>query len=159
MLEATAYRAANGAFVRPIPSDTDDEIGQVADAFNAVALRLNALHDLSQLLASASQLEQVLDGILSAMGHIVGPGVAAIYLLDDDAEWLVPARARGPRCAADSSRARRAAKAGLLAALRETEVERHSSGPTSLARTCRVWRPTKGVALTAPLVSGHEALA
>ena len=50
----------------------------VAEAFNEVALRLNALHDLSQLLASASQLDQVLDGILGAMGHILGPGVAAV---------------------------------------------------------------------------------
>ena len=73
-LEVAAYRAATGSYVKPIDSPRDDEIGQVADAFNAVALRLNALHDLSQLLASASQLDQVLDGILSAMGHIVGPG-------------------------------------------------------------------------------------
>ena len=58
-------------------------------------MRLNALHDLSQLLASSSQLDQVLDGILSAMGHIVGPGVAAIYLLDEGGRWLVPVRARG----------------------------------------------------------------
>ena len=67
----------------------------MAEAFNAVALRLNALHDLSQLLATASQLDQVLDGILSAMGHIVGPGAAAIYLLDDSAIPSFPSRTRG----------------------------------------------------------------
>ena len=94
-LEVAAYRAATGSYVKPIVTQRDDEIGQVADAFNAVALRLNALHDLSQLLASASRLDQVLDGILSAMGHIVGPGVAAIYLLDDTGRWLVPAAVRG----------------------------------------------------------------
>jgi serine phosphatase RsbU (regulator of sigma subunit)/methyl-accepting chemotaxis protein len=157
MLEATAYRAANGAFVRPIPSDTDDEIGQVADAFNAVALRLNALHDLSQLLASASQLEQVLDGILSAMRHIVGPGVAAIYLLDEDAEWLVPARARGAEVTA-VPRVPASGDGWLAEALRETEVEVHSSGLALLKENIPGLATDQGVALTAPLVSGHEAL-
>ncbi len=94
-LEVAALRAASGAYVRPIEARREDELGQVAKAFNAVALRLNALHDLSQLLASSSQLDQVLDGILSAMGHIVGPGVAAIYLLDETGRWLMPVRARG----------------------------------------------------------------
>lgn len=157
VLEATAYRAANGAFVRPIPSDSDDELGQVADAFNAVALRLNALHDLSQLLASASQLEQVLDGILSAMRHIVGPGVAAIYLLDDDAEWLVPARARG----ADAGQIPRVSASGdgwLARALRETEVEVHVAPADMIREHIPGLATDQGVALTAPLVSGHEAL-
>ena len=81
-LERTARKAAAGSYVRPLEAEHDDEIGRVAEAFNAVALRLNALHDLSQLLASASQLDQVLDGILSSVGHIVGPGAAAIYLID-----------------------------------------------------------------------------
>jgi serine phosphatase RsbU (regulator of sigma subunit)/HAMP domain-containing protein len=157
VLEATAYRAANGAFVRPIPSDSNDELGQVADAFNAVALRLNALHDLSQLLASASQLEQVLDGILSAMRHIVGPGVAAIYLLDDDAEWLVPARARG----ADASQIPRISASGegwLARALRETEVGVHVAAPQIIRENMPGLASDQGVVLTAPLVSGHEAL-
>ena len=42
--------------------DRDDEVGRLADAFNLMALRLNSLQDLSQLLASASELDQVLDG-------------------------------------------------------------------------------------------------
>lgn len=157
VLEATAYRAANGSFVKPIPADTDDEIGQVANAFNAVALRLNALHDLSQLLAGASQLEQVLDGILSAMRHIVGPGVAAIYLLDDDAQWLVPARGRG----ADVAQAGRVAVGGegwLAQALRKTEVEVHSSDVATVQANVPGLATDQTVALTAPLVSGHEAL-
>jgi len=94
-LENAALRAAKGAYIKPIESKREDELGQVARAFNAVALRLNALHDMSQLLASSSQLDQVLDRILAAMGHIVGPGVAAVYLLDEGGRWLVPARARG----------------------------------------------------------------
>jgi len=94
-LERTARQAAAGSYVRQLPADRDDEIGRVAEAFNALALRLNALHDLSQLLASTSQLDQVLDGVLSAMGHIVGPGAAAVYLLEDAGTVLRPARTRG----------------------------------------------------------------
>jgi serine phosphatase RsbU (regulator of sigma subunit)/HAMP domain-containing protein len=156
-LEETAYRAANGSYVKPIPADTDDEIGQVADAFNAVALRLNALHDLSQLLASASQLDQVLDGILSAMRHIVGPGVAAIYLLDDEGEWLFPARARG----IDVASVRRVPATGdgwLARSLRDTEVIVHSSDVPSMKTNLPGLSTDQTVALTAPLVSGHEAL-
>jgi len=156
-LEDTAYRAANGSYVKPIPADTDDEIGQVADAFNAVALRLNALHDLSQLLASASQLDQVLDGILSAMRHIVGPGVAAIYLVDDEGEWLEPARARGIEVA--SVRRVPARGDGWLArSQRDTEVIVHSSDVPAMQANLPGLSTDQTVALTAPLVSGHEAL-
>ena len=157
MLEATAYRAANGSFVQPIPAGSDDEIGQVANAFNAVALRLNALHDLSQLLAGASQLEQVFDGILSAMRHIVGPGVAAIYLLDDDGQWLVPARARGADVA-DAGEVAVGDDGWLAQALRKTEVEVHSSDLATLQENMPGLVTDQAVALTAPLVSGHEAL-
>ena len=102
-LESAALQAASGAYVKPIDARREDEIGQVATAFNAVTLRLNALHDLTQLLASSSKLDQVLDGILSAMGHIVGPGVAAIYLLDEGGQMA------GARCAlaGPTSRSRR----------------------------------------------------
>ncbi len=94
-LERTARSAAAGSIVKQLATGSDDEIGRVAGAFYLVALRLNALQDLSQLLASASELDQVLDRTLSAMGHIVGPGAAAIYLLEDDKESLVPVRTRG----------------------------------------------------------------
>lgn len=94
-LEAAALRGAAGAYVKPIAVTRDDEIGRVAEAFNAVSLRLNALHDLSQLLASGSQLDQVLDGILAATAHIVGPSVTAVYLLDGSGAMLVPSAAKG----------------------------------------------------------------
>jgi GAF domain-containing protein len=94
-LERAALSAAAGSYVRPLSTDRDDEIGRVSEAFNAVAVRLNALHDLSQLLASASRLDQVLDGILAAVDHLVGPGASAVYLLDEEQELLVPVRARG----------------------------------------------------------------
>lgn len=94
-LERAARSAAAGSYVRPLTIGGEDEIGRVAEAFNAVAVRLNSLHDLSQLMASASQLDQVLDGILSAMGHIIGPGASAVYLLDEGEGELRPVRTRG----------------------------------------------------------------
>lgn len=94
-LERAARSAAAGSYVGSLRVEGDDELSRVAQAFNAVALRLNSLHDLSQLLASASRLDLVLDRILSSVGHLIGPGSAAIYLLDDEGENLVPAQCRG----------------------------------------------------------------
>ena len=156
-LEVAAYRAATGSYVKPITMQRDDEIGQVADAFNAVALRLNALHDLSQLLASASRLDQVLDGILSAMGHIVGPGVAAIYLLDDTGRWLVPAAVRGAEVTA-ISRVDAAGEGWLATSLRDADSVAHSGDAGRLADELPGLADSNSVALVAPLVSGQEAL-
>lgn len=96
-LERAARVAASGSYVKPIVARDDDEIGRVADAFNQVSLRLNALHDLAQLLASARDVDQVLDGITSAIGHLVGPGVEAVYLYDEGIDALVPAKSAGLR--------------------------------------------------------------
>ncbi len=157
LLESAALRAASGAYVKPIETSRTDEVGQVASAFNAVALRLNALHDLSQLLASSSQLDQVLDGILSAMGHIVGPGVAAIYLLDEGGRWLVPVRARG----ADIALAPAIDSTGdtwIAHALDETGPSVFSGGARSLAEELPGLVLDETSALVAPLVSGNETL-
>jgi hypothetical protein len=90
------------------------------DAFNVVALRLNALHDLSQLLASIS-LEQVLDGTF-AMRHII-PESRPYICLTTPSGWS--ARAAGPRV----RRFPRVCKVRVAAeALRETEVEVHHLG-------------------------------
>jgi transcriptional regulator with GAF, ATPase, and Fis domain len=93
-LERAALNAASGSYVRRLSTDRDDEVGRVSQAFNAVALRLNALQDLSQLLASATSIDQVLDGIVSAIRHLVGPGSVALYLLDEDG-ILIPQRTEG----------------------------------------------------------------
>lgn len=156
-LEEAAYRAAAGAYVKPLTEDRDDEVGQVAHAFNAVALRLNALHDLSQLLASASQLDQVLDGILSAMGHIVGPGVAAIYLLDESGRWLVPVSARG----VDASQASSVdcGRQGWLAdSLSDTDPVVRSGESARLSEELPGLVDGETAVLVAPLVAGNEVL-
>ncbi|MDY0088533.1 MAG: SpoIIE family protein phosphatase [Coriobacteriia bacterium] len=93
-LEERAREAVTGAYVRPLPTDRTDEVGRLAVAFNAIALRLNALHDLSQLLASSSKLDQVLDGIISAMGHIVQDASVAVLLVDEHSGTLTLARGR-----------------------------------------------------------------
>ncbi len=82
-LEAHARSAVRGGYVQQIYSDRTDELGSLADAFNEVALRLNSLRDLSQLLASSRSLDQVLNGILAAMSHILGSTRVAVYLLDE----------------------------------------------------------------------------
>lgn len=156
-LETAALRAASGAYVKPIETKRDDELGQVAKAFNAVALRLNALHDLSQLLASSSHLDQVLDGILDAMAHIVGPGVTAIYLLDEGGRWLVPVRARGVDVtlapAVDST-----SDMWLARVLDDTAPSSFVNQGRSLADELPGLVLNETGALVAPLVAGNEAL-
>jgi GAF domain-containing protein len=94
-LERRVRQAVSGAYVRPLETERTDEIGELSEAFNAVALRLNALHDLSQLLASSPSVDQVLDGIMSAMGHIVGPSSIAVLLVDQESRTLELVRTRG----------------------------------------------------------------
>lgn len=156
-LERTARIAASGSYVKPLASGTDDEIGRLAIAFNQVALRLNALHDLSQLLASTSRLDQVLDGILSAMEHIVGPGAAAIYLVDSSTSRLVPARTRGAGMASvgpvDLS-----VNGWLADALNGAGPVTLSGTASDLSKHLPGLSVTASAALAAPLVAGHDPL-
>lgn len=157
-LEEVALRAAKGAYVKPIEVTGDDEIAGVAEAFNAVSLRLNALHDLSQLLASGSQLDQVLDGILAATGHIVGPGVTAVYLLNDAGTDLVPAAVKG--VAHTGATPVPATGDGWLAGvLRSTEPSTSASSPEELeAGLPGLLLEGAKTAIAAPLVVGNESL-
>lgn len=154
-LERAARVAASGSYVKPLAVAEDDELGRVAQAFNQVSVRLNALHDLSQLLASANDVDQVLDGIIAAMDHLTGSRAAAIYLLDEASGDLMPART-----------SRRSSE----------PVAVHSDGDELLARALRsdgvvtldgaeeLERQLPGLghgyrcALAAPLVAGYEPL-
>lgn len=97
LLEARAREVAAGAYIQPIDVEREDEVGRLASAFNDMASRLNALQDLSQLLASASELDQVLDSILSAMEHILGTGRSAIFMADEDGRDLRLVKSSGTR--------------------------------------------------------------
>ena len=66
--ERSAKAVASGSLVKPLEIDRDDEVGRLAEAFNAMALRLNALQELSRLLARSSRLDQVLGGALTRRG-------------------------------------------------------------------------------------------
>jgi GAF domain-containing protein len=97
LLERRAREVASGAYIQPIEVEREDEVGRLANAFNAMAARLNALQDLSQLLTSSSELDQVLDSILSSMEHILGTGRAAIFLVGEDGNSLNLVKASGAR--------------------------------------------------------------
>jgi HAMP domain-containing protein len=51
--ERRARDMASGGYVRPMLLERSDELGRLADAFNAMAVRLNSLQDMAQLLATA----------------------------------------------------------------------------------------------------------
>ncbi len=95
--ERRARDIAAGGYVRPMVVDRSDEIGKLAEAFNQITVRLNSLQDMAQLLASASEPEEVYDAVLSAIGHLLGTSDAAVLLADDQLESLVLVRGRGLR--------------------------------------------------------------
>jgi len=95
VLEKRARDVAAGGYVRPLRVVRDDEMGRVADAFNEMGVRLNSLQDMAQLLASASNLDDVLDAVLSALGRILGTGDAAVLLSDPSGLGLSLVRGRG----------------------------------------------------------------
>jgi len=95
LFEKRARDVAAGGYARPLSFARDDEMGQVAEAFNDMGVRLNSLQDMAQLLASASNLDDVLDAVLAAIGRILGTGDAAVLLSDPSGLALSLVRGRG----------------------------------------------------------------
>lgn len=94
-LERIARGAAAGNYVRTPSTTRGDEIGALFDAMSAVALRLNALQDVSRLMAGAIDLDQVLDAVFSAIRHLTSSDPIAVYLLNDEESAWAPVRTEG----------------------------------------------------------------
>lgn len=144
-----AEKAASGAYVRPIVVRRNDEVGSLSEAFNALALRLNALHDVAQLLASASQPEQVQDYVVSSLSHLVRSDGVAVYVLDAASERLVLSRFEGSAGLVLPSAVRLDATSWLVEVL-------HSSGPSCVPRPQS--HDGGGQSVAAPLAVGEEAV-
>ncbi len=156
-LETRAREAVSGAYVRQLSSDRTDEVGRLAEAFNAIAVRLNALHDLSQLLASSSRLDQVLDGILATIGHIVHTANVAVFLVDDQAGALTFARSEDS--AGDPSLSvPLLSQNWLVEAMHASAPEVHRFSGTEIAEFVPGEYGQNVSVLTAPLVVGTEPL-
>lgn len=156
-LEERAREAVTGAYVRPLQSERTDEVGRLAVAFNAIALRLNALHDLSQLLASSSRLDQVLDGIMSAMGHIVGTATIAVFLVDEQTGTLTLARA-GDLSSEGAQGVALDSYSWLVEALHAEDPQVRSASGEDIAQLVPGEYSQIVTVLTAPLTVGSEPL-
>jgi serine phosphatase RsbU (regulator of sigma subunit)/HAMP domain-containing protein len=97
VFERRARDIASGGYVRPVSIDRSDELGRLADAFNEMGVRLNSLQDMAQLLAGASDPEEVLEAVLAAAGHLVGTADVAVLLSEEHGTDLTLARGRGLR--------------------------------------------------------------
>lgn len=156
-LEARAREAVTGAYVRQLASERNDEVGRLATAFNAIAVRLNALHDLSQLLASSSRLDQVLDGIVATISHIVDTANIGVFLIDDQAGTLALARARTAVPSVVPS-VPLVSDAWLVEAMHTADPEVRLSPGTDIATLVPGEYGRIVTVLTAPLVVGTEPL-
>ncbi|MHB9002971.1 MAG: GAF domain-containing SpoIIE family protein phosphatase [Coriobacteriia bacterium] len=157
-LETHARTVAAGSYLPPIESHRTDEVGRLAEAFNEMSLRLNALHDVSRLLASTTDSTEVLDRIIEALRHIAGSAGVAIFLVDDVGRALCLERATGVEtplglCVPLTS------KSWLVSAL-------DSVGPASFmgseaefaSAIAGLAAPGERAGLTAPLRSGGEGI-
>ncbi len=159
LLDERARAAASGALLEPLPVTRNDEIGRLIDSFNSVALRLNGMHDISQLLASASDIDEVLDRILVSLSHILGARDVDILLLEDDGVTLRLARASGSVAGASGVRISATESAWLARAIDSGDLERFS-GDGSGDPLIRLHRPraTDTCALAVPLAKGRVIL-
>ncbi len=82
-LEVRAHKVRDGAYVRPLHVRGEDEVGRMTRAFNSLVLRLNALHDVTELMAAASHLDQVLDAAVASLRHIAPAARIALLLASD----------------------------------------------------------------------------
>jgi GAF domain-containing protein len=95
--ERRARDVAAGGHVRPLAVDRNDEVGQLADAFNEIGIRVNSLQETARLLATAANPDEVLEAILSATSHILHTGTSAVLLVDEEGTRLTLAGGRGLR--------------------------------------------------------------
>lgn len=94
-MERRASAAARGALVRPLQVDRADEIGSLMRAFNSLASRLNRLYDVTQVLARSSELDEVLDGIVTSVQHMIPAADVGVLVPAEDGDRLELVRAAG----------------------------------------------------------------
>ncbi|MDP3630474.1 MAG: SpoIIE family protein phosphatase [Actinomycetota bacterium] len=95
LLDAHARAAASGALLEPLAVGRRDEVGRLIESFNSVADRLRRMHDMSQLLARSADRDEVLDGIVSSLAHMLNAQNVGVLLIDDDCMNLRLVRAIG----------------------------------------------------------------
>ncbi len=159
MLDERARAAASGAMLEPLPVTRNDEIGRLIESFNSVALRLNRMHDMTQLLASSSDLDEVLDRILVSLSHILGARDADILLLEDDGRSLRLVRAAGSLAGAIGEVIPPAGSAWLERAIDSGDIERFTGDPAGDSLVC-LHRPgnAPSCGLAVPLAKGRTVL-
>ncbi len=159
MLDQRARAAASGAILEPLPVNRNDEIGRLIESFNSVALRLNGMHDISQLLASASDVEEVLDRILVSLSHILGARDVEILLLEDEGTTLHLVRASGALVHVRGARISVDASTWLGGSITTRAVERFS-GAVALDPLMHLHESHSDTAcaIAVPLAKGHSVL-
>lgn len=95
LLDAQARAAASGALLEPLEVTRRDEVGRLIESFNSVAERLRRMHDISQLLARSVDRDEVLDGIVSSLSHMLNAQNVDVLLAEDDPLRLRLVRATG----------------------------------------------------------------
>ncbi|MDP2300439.1 MAG: HAMP domain-containing protein, partial [Actinomycetota bacterium] len=83
-LEVRARALAAGAQVEPATVESRDEVGRLLEAFNSVVRRMDRLGDIAELLARASDMSLVLQGVTSSITHMLGEVDVDVLLLSEE---------------------------------------------------------------------------
>ncbi len=156
-LERRVNAVARGAYTDPIRVTRQDEIGRLLEAFNSVAARLDRMHDVSQVLARSSEREEVLDGILVSVSHMLNSADVDILLLTEDGRELELTRASGALFGRVGTRLPRDTSRWLTHAIRNGGAMRYEGDPAQ--DVLLVHHGAHDLdALAAPLVVGLDTL-
>lgn len=94
-LERQANALARGAHAEPLRLERHDELGRLAEAFNAVTSRLEQLGDVSEVLARSAEPEQVFDGIMTSVARILHASGVGLLVREEAGRGLRVVRASG----------------------------------------------------------------
>lgn len=160
LLERRAKEVASGGYVRQVSVEGDDELGRFAVAFNKMAVRLNSLQDMAHLLAGGSDLDEVLESVLTASGHMLGTGDTAVMLVDEERRGVSLARGHGLRDAGVTYWVPMESASPVSAAIVERQVIRMVAPEETWAKGLYGLfdAETDRQGVVVPLVVGEEAL-
>lgn len=159
LLDVRARAAASGAVLEPLPVKRSDEVGRLIESFNSIGQRLRRMQDMSQLLASSADLDEVLDRIVASLAHILDARDIDILLLEDDGQYLALARATGQLEQSVGERIDPSKSEWLSGVIATKEVgdlsDLEMSDPLAVMHTVDDSVPC---ALAVPLIKGTEVL-
>jgi len=85
---------SEGQWQQQVPVESEDEIGQLANAFNEMSQSISTFDNITRTASSTLDLDIILNAVLDLIKNIIDYKISAILLLDERNEknkWLIKA--------------------------------------------------------------------